>query len=159
MTKQLRIRLNKQLSKITESEIDLNKLKNDIKKYANGKTVSSLVWALIEPTAKAGGDKFIKPDFNSIKPHLINDIKAEIKIMQKEGWDEPTEEIAKQLLDPSQYDDELGNYVDTCLYGYYADMYDGHSDLNILMNHEDDVMQYLGDGIRRNYKQLIREVK
>ena len=150
--------LDKHLSKVNEVGEDPASVEKLILKRANG-PVGKLIWEIIKPTILSQGGKFIAPNFNAIKPLLIADIKSEIKIMQKEGWNESPEEIAKALLDPAAYDEEIGDYVDTCFFGYYEDLYDGKSDLNVLMRHENAVMDYLKKEVKKNYKMLLAAVR
>ena len=158
MNKQLRVRLSKQLSRIVEEEIDLRELEKSIKKHSSNSNLAKLIFELIKPTAQSNSNKFIRPSFNIIKPLLVRDIKDQIKIMQREGWDESSEEIALSILDPSRYDEEIGDYADTTFRGYYSDLYDREPDLSILLQYEGNVIEYLKQEIKNSYKNLVTQV-
>lgn len=158
MNKQLRVRLSKQLLRIVEEEIDLRELEKSIKKHSSNSNLAKLIFELIKPTAQAHSNKFIRPSFNIIKPLLVRDIKDQIKVMQRGGWDESPEEIALSILDPSRYDEEIGDYADTTFQGYYSDIYDREPDLSILLQYEGNVIEYLKQEIKNSYKNLVTQV-
>lgn len=156
-------RLNKHLKSIKEiSELNAKEIEKAILKRENN-SFGKLVIALIKPTLISKQDKYVIPSFNVIKPLLIADIKDAIKEMQKEGWDESVEEIAKQILypivDKSQYDSELGDYVDTTFLEEYTLLYEKDSNLKILEKLEGDIVDYLYENIEKNYRALIQAVK
>ena len=89
--------------------------------YRDDKDFAKLVYELLKPSVDSQGGKFIAPNFNSLKPLIIKDIKYNIEVMEEEGMDR--KEAVEYLLDPTKYDPEIGNYADTS----FADMLDdGH---------------------------------
>ena len=150
--------LDKHLSKVNEVGEDVTAIEKLIYKYANGKSFGKLVWALIRPTIASQGGRFIAPSFNDIKQPLIGDIKDTVALMQKES-DMSKQECINYLLDPNEYDDEIGNYADTSFAEALPDLYDGHSGLNVIMDHEDDMINFLNREIKKNYKMLISAVR
>ena len=150
--------LNKHLSKVDEvgenSPVELEKL---IMKKANGNAFGKLVWAMIKPTVVAQSGKYVKPNFNEIKPLIVKDLKDSIAIMTKED-DMTKEEAIGYLLDPAQYDDEIGNYADCTFADGLIDIIDAPGGA-IVGKFEDEMVDFLDKEIKKNYKQFIQAVK
>lgn len=148
--------LNEKLDKHLKAIKEDANLEQNIYKKAETRTLGKLVWALLRPTLTSNSSKFIAPSFNDIKAALIADIKDSVKDMQKE-WDEPKETIVGYLLDPSKYDDEIGNYADTTFAEPVSDLLNT-AELKSISHFENDLVNYLNKEIQRNYRQLIISV-
>lgn len=153
MNKNLIESLDKHISKVNEVGEDVTAIEKDIYKKAKDNLLGKLIWALIKPTVVSQGGKFIAPNFNSIKPLLVSDIKNAVLIMQKE-FNMPKEEAIGCLLDPSKYDDEVGNYADTTFAEPASEV-----NVQVVSKHLDDMINYLDREIKKNSHALITAVK
>ena len=127
--------------------------------YRDDKDFAKLVYELLKPSVDSQGGKFIAPNFNSIKPLIIKDIKYNIDVMEEEGMDR--QEAIRYLLDPTKYDPEIGNYADTSFAEMLDDGHDGkiNKASKIIVKFFDDIIDYLEREIKKNYKALIQAVK
>ena len=146
-------RLDKHIQSIKEvSELNGPEIEQAISRYPF-KSFANLVIALLRPTIEASSGKFIAPNFNAIKPLLILDIKQTVRAMTEDGMSK--EEAKGYLLDPAEYDEEIGNYADTTFAEAYDDLCDGNRPLIRIHHFLDDLVNYLNKEIKKNYKNLI----
>lgn len=154
--KNLTERLEQHLQNIKEfADPVVSEIEQAISKYAH-KSFGNLTIALIRPTLQNGLKKFVAPNFNSIKPLLILDLRSTVRNMVEEGMSK--EEAKDLLLDPAKYDDEVGNYADTSFAELYDDLCDGNRPLIKIHRFLDDLVDYLDKEIRKNYKALKGQI-
>lgn len=150
-------RLDKHLKSIKEvSELNAQEIEKAINKYGH-KEFGKLVLALLKPTLQAQTGKFIKPNFNQIKPFLIPDIKTNINIMVDDN-EMNREEAKEYLVNPTKYDEEIGNYADTSFAELYDDLCDGNRPLISIHHFIDDLVDYLNSEIKKNYKSFYNQL-